>query len=104
MQNGDHESAISILERVLKSNPYNFSVLTSKGHAEKTLGKTDQAIESYKNAYKIKPDHGEAFFLSKISKLINFQKLKWIICDSKWKELIYRLRKAYFHFCVSARL
>ena len=48
MQNGDHESAISILERVLKSNPYNFSVLTSKGHAEKTLGKADQAIESIK--------------------------------------------------------
>ena len=47
MQNGDHESAISILERVLKSNPYNFSVLTSKGHAEKTLGDSKNAIKSY---------------------------------------------------------
>ena len=29
---------------------------------KKHLGKTDEAIESYKAAYKIKPDHGEAFF------------------------------------------
>ncbi|RZO97210.1 MAG: tetratricopeptide repeat protein, partial [Gammaproteobacteria bacterium] len=62
MQNGEHEEAISLLEDILRKNPFNFSTLTSKGHAEKTLGKTDQAIKSYQSAYQIKPDHGEAFF------------------------------------------
>ena len=63
MQNGYHSEAIDLFEKIIKENPYNFSAMTSKGHAEKTLGKTDKAIESYKSAYKIKNDHGEAYFL-----------------------------------------
>ena len=62
MQNGDHEKAINLLDDILSKNPYNFSTLTSKGHAQKTLGRTDEAIKSYQSAYQIKPDHGEAFF------------------------------------------
>ena len=62
MQNGYHSEAIDLFEKIIKENPYNFSAMTSKGHAEKTLGKTDKAIESYKSAYKIKNDHGEAYF------------------------------------------
>ena len=34
MQNGDHEEAINLLNDILKKNPYNFSVLTSRGHAQ----------------------------------------------------------------------
>ena len=62
MQSGNNEDAINILNDIIKISPNNFSAYTSKGHAEKTLGKTNNAIESYKNAYKIKADHGEAFF------------------------------------------
>ena len=62
MQNGRHEEAIKILDNILKKNPYNFSTFTSKGHAQKTLGQTEQAIKSYQSAYKIKADHGEAYF------------------------------------------
>ena len=62
MQNGEHEKAVDLFNDLLEKNPFNFSSLTSRGHAQKTLGKTDEAIESYKGAYKIKPDHGEAFF------------------------------------------
>ena len=47
MQNGDHNGAINLFDDILLKNPFNFSVLTSKGHAQKTLGKTDQAIQSY---------------------------------------------------------
>ena len=60
MQNGDHSHAIELFDSILEKNKFNFSALTSKGHAEKTLGKTDDAIQSYKSAYKIKQDHGEA--------------------------------------------
>ena len=45
MQNGGHEEAIKLLDNILKKNPYNFSTHTSKGHAQKTLGKTDDAIQ-----------------------------------------------------------
>jgi len=42
MQNGGHEEAIELLNNILKKNPYNFSTFTSKGHAQKTLGKTEK--------------------------------------------------------------
>ena len=73
MQNGDHEQAITLLDDILSKNPYNFSTLTSKGHAQKTLGKTDEAIKSYQSAYQIKPDHGEAFFFISQLKNLLFQ-------------------------------
>ena len=47
MQGGDHAKAITMFDDILEKNPYNFSTLTSKGHAQKTLGSTDQAIKSY---------------------------------------------------------
>ena len=74
MQNGGHEEAITILDNILNNNPYNFSSLTSKGHAQKTLGKTEQAIESYRSAYKIRQDHGEAFFSLANLKTYSFNK------------------------------
>ena len=37
MQNGYHSEAIDLFEKIIKENPYNFSAMTSKGHAEKTL-------------------------------------------------------------------
>ena len=40
MQNGGHEEAIVLLDDILSKNPYNFSTLTSRGHAQKTLGRT----------------------------------------------------------------
>ena len=62
MQGGDNASAINIFENIIRQSPNNFSALTSKGHAEKTLGETGKAIKSYQDAYRIKPNHGEAFF------------------------------------------
>ncbi|MDZ7684345.1 MAG: tetratricopeptide repeat protein [Gammaproteobacteria bacterium] len=32
------------------------------GHAQKTIGLIDEAIESYRTAYAIKPDLGDAFW------------------------------------------
>ena len=62
MQSGNNEDAINILNDIIKISPNNFSAYTSKGHAEKTLEKNDDASDSYQHAYNIKPDHGEAFF------------------------------------------
>ena len=102
MQNGGHEEAITLLDDILNKNPFNFSTLTSKGHAQKTLGRTDQAIKSYQSAYKIKPDHGEAFF-----SLANLKTYSFTIkeLDSMRKQVSrvdLSLRdKAYFHFALA---
>ena len=48
MQNGEHEECDQIYLMILiKKDPYNFSSFTSRGHAQKTLGKTAEAIKSY---------------------------------------------------------
>ena len=102
MQNGGHDEAITILDDILKKNPYNFSSLTSKGHAEKTLGKTDQAIESYRSAYKIRQDHGEAFFSLANLKTYSFSKDEIHNMRYQVDRLDLSLKdKAYFHFALA---
>ncbi len=102
MQNGDHEEAIILLEDIIKKNPYNFSTLTSKGHAEKTLGRSDEAIQSYQSAYKIKPDHGEAYFSLANLKTYSFTESELDSMRDQVKRVDLSLRdKAYFHFALA---
>ena len=102
MQNGGHEEAITLFDDILEKNPYNFSTLTSKGHAQKTLGKTDQAINSYQSAYKIKPDHGEAFFSLANLKTYSFTSHELNSMRDQVNRVDLSLRdKAYFHFALA---
>ena len=102
MQNGDHEQAITLLDDILSKNPYNFSTLTSKGHAQKTLGKTDEAIKSYQSAYQIKPDHGEAFFSLANLKTYSFNSNELDSMREQVTRIDLSLRdKAYFHFALA---
>ena len=102
MQGGDHAKAITMFDDILKMNPYNFSTLTSKGHAQKTLGFTDQAIKSYQTAYQIKPDHGEAFFSLANLKTYSFSKNEMDSMREQVQRVDLSLRdKAYFHFALA---
>ena len=102
MQNGEHEEAIKLLDNILKKNPYNFSTFTSKGHAQKTLGQTDQAIKSYQAAYKVKPDHGESFFSLANLKTYSFTLDELHSMREQVKRVDLSLRdKAYFHFALA---
>ena len=62
MQTGKHQRAFDLFEKVLEKVPNDPATLTSRGHAFKTFGKQEEAIQSYRQAYKAKPDHGDAFF------------------------------------------
>ena len=102
MQGGDHSKAIIMFDDILKKNPYNFSTLTSKGHAQKTLGSTDQAIKSYQSAYQIKPDHGEAFFSLANLKTYSFSDYELDSMRQQVERVDLSLRdKAYFHFALA---
>ena len=102
MQGGDHAKAITMFDDILKKNPYNFSTLTSKGHAQKTLGSADQAIKSYKSAYQIKPDHGEAFFSLANLKTYSFSENELDSMRQQVQRVDLSLRdKAYFHFALA---
>ena len=52
MQSGDYDTALSTFESILKILPEDPVTLTSRGHALKTQGQTDDAIDSYRRAIK----------------------------------------------------
>ena len=62
MQTGEHERAFELFSQVLDALPNDFATLTSLGHAYKTFGKHDEAVESYRAAYAVKSDHSDAYF------------------------------------------
>ena len=102
MQNGDHAQAIKMFDDILNKNPYNFSTHTSKGHAQKTLGKTDKAIKSYQSAYQIKPDHGEAYFSLANLKTYSFNPDELNSMREQVGRVDLSLRdKSYFHFALA---
>ncbi len=76
--------------------------IPSKGHAQKTLGRTDQAIKSYQSAYQIKPDHGEAFFSLANLKTYSFTSNELDSMREQVGRVDLSLRdKAYFHFALA---
>ena len=85
-----------LLAQLLQKNKFNFSSLTSRGHAQKTLGHTNEAIESYKSAYKIKPDHGEAFFSLANLKTYSFTDNEINIIKKEWPSSINLIEKRSF--------
>ena len=102
MQNGDNANAIGVFNEIIKKSPHNYSALTSKGHAEKTLGKTEDAIKSYQRAYEVKVDHGEAFFSLSNLKTYAFADRELQIMYSQLERVDLSLReKTYFHFALA---
>lgn len=61
MQMGLYEKALELFDNVLTKVPQDPVTLTSKGHALKTCGDTDQAIASYRLATKSSSAYGEAW-------------------------------------------
>ena len=62
MQTGDFEGALAAFDGVLEKIPGDPITLTSKGHALKTSGNYDDAVESYRAAIKSHPGYGEAWY------------------------------------------
>ena len=72
MQSGDYDTALNYFDSILNKLDEDPVTLTSRGHALKTLGKTDSAIESYRRAITKYPGHGEAYYSLANLKLFSF--------------------------------
>ena len=60
---GEVEQAISLYQQVLSDAPNDLpGVQLLLGHAYKANGNIEQAVEAYQQAYKIRPDFGDAYF------------------------------------------
>ncbi|MEO1657839.1 MAG: sulfotransferase [Pseudomonadota bacterium] len=62
MQVGDYEQAFALFDAVLDKLPGDPVTLTSKGHALKTFGDQEQAIEAYRAATVSNPGHADAYY------------------------------------------
>ncbi len=62
MQTGDYETALATFDEILEQLPADPVTLTSKGHAHKTCGDYEDAVEAYQAVIKSNPHHGEAYY------------------------------------------
>ncbi len=62
LQTGDFDTAMQLFDNVLARLPEDPATLTSRGHALKTHGRQEAAIDSYRRAYRARPDHGDAYY------------------------------------------
>ena len=72
MQSGDYDTALEMFDAVLQTLPEDPVTLTSRGHALKTQGQTDEAIDSYRRAINKHAAHGEAYHSLANLKLFSF--------------------------------
>jgi tetratricopeptide (TPR) repeat protein len=59
---GNFDTALELYDRVIARHPNFAQPYLSRGHALKTVGRLEDAIESYRSAYRVKPDFGDAFW------------------------------------------
>ena len=59
---GEFDEALSIYRQHLVNMPDNATLHLSVGHALKTVGNQPEAIEAYTQAYRVKPDCGDAYW------------------------------------------
>jgi tetratricopeptide (TPR) repeat protein len=59
---GNFDEALDVYDRVISEHPDFDQVHLSRGHALKTIGHLDEGIESYRDAYRARPDYGDAFW------------------------------------------
>ncbi len=62
MQTGDYDGALALFDAVLVQVPGDPATLTSRGHALKTWGKSEEAVQSYREALASAPAHGDAWY------------------------------------------
>ena len=62
MQTGDFETALEKFDAILKKLPGDAVTLTSRGHALKTRGDSNEAVDSYHKAIHYHHAHGEAYY------------------------------------------
>ncbi|MGH6932624.1 MAG: tetratricopeptide repeat protein [Dongiaceae bacterium] len=54
---GSYDSAISILEKIVRKQPSNADAFNLLGYSHRKLGRYDEALEYYQDALKLEPAH-----------------------------------------------
>jgi len=101
MQSGDYDTALETFDSILATLPEDPVTLTSRGHALKTRGRTDEAIDSYRRAIKKYPAHGEAYYSLANLKLFSFSEAELDAMQLQEENLgISHMSRVYLNFAL----
>jgi len=59
---GEYETALSVYDQVIAEHPELSGTHLVRGHALKTVGRFEEAVEAYRNAIRARPDFGDAWW------------------------------------------
>jgi tetratricopeptide (TPR) repeat protein len=59
---GDYDTALAVYDEMLAAHPRMAGTYLVRGHALKTVGRFDDAVEAYRGAIRIRPDFGDAWW------------------------------------------
>ena len=98
MQTGVYEHALDLFDSVLQKLPNDPITLTSRGHALKTFGRHEEAVQSYQRAFAAEPSHGDAYYGLANLKTYRFadDELEQMQAQSEGNHLSYQNR---IHIC-----
>lgn len=101
MQSGDYEVALGAFDDVLAQLPGDPTTLTSKGHAYKTRGEYDSAVNSYRTALASQPQYGEAYYSLANLKVYEFSddEITSMLAQESDNNLSH-IDRAYFSFAL----
>lgn len=101
MQVGDYDSAIALFNKVLTRLPNEPVTLTSQGHAFKTSGDQTAAINTYRQALKSKPQHGEAWYSLANLKTVKFSDDDITLMQKQYSDsLLISADQVYLNFAL----
>ena len=59
---GNYDEALEVYDRVIAEHPQYDQMFVSRGHALKTVGRVEEGIDSYRGAYRARPNYGDAYW------------------------------------------
>jgi len=95
---GQHQKAIDLFNDVLRTSRHQNTLYVMRGHAEKTVGAIDDAIKSYRKAYDVQPDYGDAFWSLANTKTYRFTDAE-IAHMQKYERTASTSRDDRIHLC-----
>ena len=102
MQTGDYATALDGFDQVLAKLPGDPGTLTSKGHALKTRGDYDAAVEAYRAALASQAGHGEAYYSLANLKVYTFSDAEVAAMEGQVQETsdLSYMDRVHLHFAL----
>jgi len=95
---GDYESALPCYEYILQQYPEQLQVMLSYGHALKTVGMQDEAVDAYRKTIEQKPSFGDAYWSLANLKTFRFEDNEIAAMRQQLEEKTGS-REDFFHLC-----